>query len=180
MRLKCSLCYRGDRPEIDRAIVEGASVRTIAGRHGTSKSAVDRHRAHVAEAMAKAAESPATAPPEAVALVAQVEAREKAAGPDLLTRLFDLTRETREILAEARRAKDRDVAIKALARLEKQLELEAKVLGQIREAQVNVAIVDPVGMLRAATLAAEERRAAVLPARPIVPALGEGTGEAAE
>lgn len=177
MPLKCSLCCRDDRPEIDRAIVEGASVRTIAGRHGTSKSAVDRHRAHVEEAMARAAESPEGAPPESLALVAHVEAREKATGPDLLTRLLDLTRETREILAEARRAKDRDVAIKALARLEKQLELEAKVLGQIREAQVNVAIVDPVGMLRAATLAAESRRGA-LPAAVVLPAPAREQGSA--
>lgn len=174
MPLKCSLCDREDRAEIDRAIASGTSVRRIAGRHGTSKSAVDRHRAHVEEKIAKAAKKiaarvEAKVEAEIEAAVEAVALREASGGPDLVTQLLDLSRETREILSEARGAKDRDGALRAIARLEKQAELQAKILGQIRDGQVNVAIVDPVAMLRAAALAADERRRA-LPAALALPA----------
>lgn len=45
----CSICKHKDRELIDRAIVEGGSVRDIAGHYRVSKSAVDRHRAHITE-----------------------------------------------------------------------------------------------------------------------------------
>ncbi len=163
MAMTCTICRREDRIEIDRAIVAGEPHRSIAKRTGASAPALFRHKAHVEDAMARAAEATEAtpAPPEAVALVAEVEAREKAAGPDLVAQLLDLSRETREILGEARQAKDRDGALRAIARLERQSELQAKILGQIRDGQVNVAIVDPVGMLRAAAQLSEERRRAL-------------------
>lgn len=160
--MTCTICRHEDRVEIDQAIVEGTPVRTIADRAGCSHVTILRHKAHVEANVAKAAEEKEPTTPEAVhagELLASKEARDFANGPGLIERLVDLTRETREILAEARLAKDRDVAIKALTRLEKQLELEAKILGQIRESQVNVFNVDPVTMLRnAAQLAAERHR----------------------
>lgn len=48
---------------------------------------------------------------------------------DILERLREVHVVTQEILTEAREAKDRDSAIKLLARLERQLELEGRLLG---------------------------------------------------
>jgi len=160
--MTCTICRHAKRAEIDQAIVEGIPLRTIAERAGCSHVTILRHKSHTEAALAKAAEGAEKVTVEDVQageLLASKEARAFANGPALLERLFTLTRETREILAEARKAKDRDVALKALTRLEKQLELEAKILGQIRESQINVFAVDPVTMLRtAAQLAAERHR----------------------
>ena len=40
----CSVCTHEDLPRIDAELAAGASLRGIAGRFGTSKSAVERHR----------------------------------------------------------------------------------------------------------------------------------------
>jgi len=52
----CSACSDARRPELDALIVSGASLRDIAGRFGTSKSALARHRPHVGKALVRAAE----------------------------------------------------------------------------------------------------------------------------
>jgi hypothetical protein len=64
--------------------------------------------------------------------------REIAAGSDLLDRLLELNKISRAILADAYKAGERGVALQAITRLEKQLELEARLLGEIKENQVNV------------------------------------------
>ena len=57
MSRPCSACADPCRPELDAAIVRGDSLRDIAGRYGTSKSALDRHRAHVTKALVRAREA---------------------------------------------------------------------------------------------------------------------------
>ena len=42
----CTICRHDRRGRIEDAIARGVSVRDIAGRYGTSKSAVDRHGRH--------------------------------------------------------------------------------------------------------------------------------------
>jgi hypothetical protein len=84
-----------------------------------SPSALQRH---------KAAHLPAT-------LVKAVAAAEEIEAGDLLSRLKSLNRETAAILREVRadETKDNDLALKAIARVEKQLELEAKLIGELNE-----------------------------------------------
>ncbi len=53
----CATCTHEDRDAIDRALVGGASVRGIAGRHSLSKSRLDRHKAHIPETLVRAHES---------------------------------------------------------------------------------------------------------------------------
>lgn len=53
--LSCSACSDPRRPEIDAALLAGDSLRDIAGRFGTSKSALSRHRPHVGRALVRAA-----------------------------------------------------------------------------------------------------------------------------
>jgi hypothetical protein len=49
----CTICSTPDRDGIDRAIIGGGTLRDIAGQFGVSKSAVARHKPHIA-AMVKA------------------------------------------------------------------------------------------------------------------------------
>lgn len=47
MAQQCSVCTHPERVAIDAALAGGTSTRDVAGRYGTSKSAVDRHRQHM-------------------------------------------------------------------------------------------------------------------------------------
>ena len=61
----------------------------------------------------------------------------------LLDRLIALSRETAAILREAREGdeKDNELALKAIARAEKQIELQARLLGELKDtATVNVLV----------------------------------------
>lgn len=127
MARACTLCTSDRRTEIDDALATGLETyRYMARRFGTSAASLQRHKTeHLAERMAKAEEARAV-----------VEAAE---GGTLLERLARAHRETWEILAEARKDKDRENALRALARVEKQLELEGKLIGELNgEITINV------------------------------------------
>jgi hypothetical protein len=77
----------------------------------------------------------------------------------LLDRLLSLNAETMAILKEARagRIKDNELALKAIARAEKQLELQGKLLGELNEAPtVNLLAVPEWFSLRSTIIAALE------------------------
>lgn len=50
----CTICSHGRREEIDRALLAGGSFRSIAAQFEVSASALLRHRAHIAAAVAQA------------------------------------------------------------------------------------------------------------------------------
>jgi hypothetical protein len=118
-------------------------LRTIAGRWSVSKTALLRHKKdHLPATLMKA-----------VAAAAVVE------GDDLLDRLNQLNRETAAILAEARAAgsKNNDLALKTIARVEKQIDLERRLLGESKTStNVSVATSLEWQKLRAAILLALE------------------------
>lgn len=115
----CTICTHDQRGEIDAALLAGESYRSIAKRSETSESAVYRHREHVSERLAPH-------------LAKAHEAAEVVKADTLLDRLKELNSDTREILRETREAGNNDLALKAIARVEKQLELEAKLLGELQ------------------------------------------------
>jgi hypothetical protein len=54
----CTICTHPEHDAIDRALVDGASLRDIAGQYGVSKNAVDRHKAeHLPSIMVKSKEA---------------------------------------------------------------------------------------------------------------------------
>ena len=57
MARNCSICAHPKRLQIEQAMIAGASLRDIAGRFGTAKTIVARHRSHVAEAIARNTEA---------------------------------------------------------------------------------------------------------------------------
>ena len=112
----CTICTHSEREEIDAALIEGAALRNIAQRFGTSPTALHRHKDHLPQHLAKAS-----------------EAAEVAQADGLLDKLQSLNSETMLILREAREGDDNELALKAIARAEKQLELQAKLLGELNE-----------------------------------------------
>jgi hypothetical protein len=105
-------------------------LRDVGRQFGVSKSSVDRHKkAHLPSKLIKAAET-----------------REVVQAGSLLDQLLDINKETKKVLKEMRTAgdeKDNRGALFALRRLERQLELQAQLLGQLGPStavQVNVGL----------------------------------------
>ena len=121
----CTVCRSPRRGDIDRALLAGDPVRDVAANYGCSKSAVSRHAAeHIAKKLASAS-----------------MASEISSAGALLARLDRISEQTDAILAEARGASDHKTSLRAIARLEKQCELTAKMVGLIQQAPVQVQIV---------------------------------------
>jgi len=143
MARTCTICTHQERVAINEALLGIDSLRTIADRWSVSKTALIRHKTdHLPTSLTKAA---------AVAEVVE-------AG-NLLERLKVLNWETAAILREARASdsKDNELALKAIARIEKQIELEGRLLGELNEgATVNVLVSPEWQSLRAVILAALE------------------------
>jgi len=139
MTRTCTICTHAQRPEIEAALVTGMPYRDIARRYGMSKDAVMRHASdHVAKQIAQAQ-----------------EAREEAQALDVVRQLKAINGAAVAILAEARRTRDHDTALKAIDRIQRQLELQAKLLGEISDQPVvNVMLSTEWLQVRAAMLAA--------------------------
>jgi len=113
----CSICRHKNRPEIDAALLRSESLRNIAKQFGTSATALHRHRnSCVSQQLSKAK-----------------DASDVVAASALVRELREITAKTRDVLARAVREKNGDLALKAVARLERQLELKARLLGQLEE-----------------------------------------------
>ena len=113
----CTICRHQKRTEIDQALLSGESLRTLAARTGTSSTALHRHRqSHIATAM-----------------VNSKRVADEVSADTLWDRLKNLNRETTAILAEARASGNQVIALQAIARAERQLELEARLLGELSE-----------------------------------------------
>jgi hypothetical protein len=132
----CTICRSEKRNEIDEALLRGEPLRTLAKRTAVGSASLLRHKkAHIPATLAKA--KGAAELVQAGVLMAQVSAQESgdaARADTLLDRLRALNQETAAILRAAREAEDNELALKAIARVEKQIELEGKILGQLGEA----------------------------------------------
>lgn len=134
----CTVCAHPQRDAIDLALLAGEPYRHIAARWKLSTGALQRHRDHLPGTLAKAH-----------------EAAEAVSAGTLLDRLKELNLETRDILKETREGKNHDLALKAIARVEKQLELEAKLIGELRDGPtVNIYAAPEWVALRAVVLQA--------------------------
>ena len=112
----------------------GQPLRDIAGRFGTSRSALLRHRK---------ADIPAT-------LAKAKQAADDVQGETLFEQVKGLAAEAKAILEEARASNNHSVALQAIGRAEKLLELEARLLGELnQDTRVAVGIkVNPVDHLQ--------------------------------
>lgn len=118
----CTICFHPEREAIDAAIISGTAYRNIAQQFSVGYSSVSRHAdGHIADAIQQSQ-----------------EAKEEAHGLDVVKQLKDINKISLDILKESRDLKENDMALKAIDRIGKQLELQAKLLGAIDTPQVNV------------------------------------------
>lgn len=123
--MTCTVCRSPRAGEINRALLAGDPVRDVAAHHGLSKSAISRHEANCMPAKLASAKG----------------ASEIASTARLLERLDLIGLQTVEILEVCKVAKDHRISLRAIARLEKQLELQAKIVGLIQAAPLIVNVV---------------------------------------
>jgi hypothetical protein len=100
----CTICRHPQRLKIEQALVSGTPLRDIAGRYGTTKTVVARHRTHIAATIAR-----------------HTQARDLARTGTLLDdvrtgegRAERLYGQAEEILAGALKDKDRRTALQAI------------------------------------------------------------------
>lgn len=125
MARPCTVCTHDKRREIDAALVAGQTSNTrIASQFAITEAAIRRHRAaHLPARLAQA---------QAAVEVAQAD--------DLLAQVQDLQRRTMSILAKAEQAEDLRVALAAIAQARGNLELLARLLGELHDQEVKVAV----------------------------------------
>jgi hypothetical protein len=132
----CSICTHERRAEIDRALVGGGSLRDIAGRFSLSKSAVERHGGEHLPAR----------------LVQAAEAEDVANAIDVVKQLKAINAASLSVLGDARKAGNGDLALKAIDRVQRQIELQAKLLGDLDERPVVTLVTAPEWLIVRAAL----------------------------
>ena len=126
---ECSVCNDPRALDVNEALVlQRQSLRAIAGQFGISKETLRRHREHLPELLVRASR--------------EMRHFER---ESLVERLEEITTETRAILRETRDEDEPDnhLALKAIQRLEKQLELEAEILDILRRQPVVNVLIAP-------------------------------------
>jgi hypothetical protein len=157
----CTVCTHPRRDAIDRQLIAQKPFRYVAEQTGLSITALHRHReAHLPATLVKARENADVR--HAIDVVDQLRAINQAAVA---------------ILIEARKASDADTALKAIDRIQKQIELQAKLIGDLDEGvTVNVLISPEWQELRGRILTALEAHPAARIA--VAAALVEGEADA--
>jgi hypothetical protein len=159
MPRECTVCTHPEREAIDEALVGGASNRSLASLYDVSEAAVRRH---------KGKHLPAK-------LVMAHAAEEAAQADTLLGQVRDLQQRTLAILEAAEETKQHRTALGAIREARSNLELLAKLLGELSDQpQVNVLVSPEWLELRAVIVTALEPHPAAL--RAVVGALQSGGG----
>jgi len=115
----CTICSHPERNAIDRALIESRPLREVARQYETSKDALLRH---------KAEHLPGT-------LVKAKEAENIASADGLLKQIVDLQQRTLTVLEKAEDKEDLKTVLQAVRESRGNLELLAKMLGELHEGQ---------------------------------------------
>jgi hypothetical protein len=121
----CTICTHPDRPAIDMMLVNGRSNRRIAAQFNVTEQAVRRHKGeHLPAEMVKAQ-----------------EAEDVAHAIDVVKQLKAINAACLAVLGDARTAGDGELVLKAVDRVQRQIELQAKLLGDLDDRpQINVLV----------------------------------------
>ena len=114
----CSVCSNPRRVEIDTALLSGQSLRVVASRFESSLGSVQRHKEHVAPALALAH-----------------EAAEVADADDLLSKVRGLEADARRIGAAAEKAGDLRTALQGVREQTRIIELLVDLAARIADQQ---------------------------------------------
>lgn len=127
MTRTCTVCGHPQRAAIDAALVAGGAYRSIAKQFDLSAAALFRHRGeHL---------------PASLVTAAGEEATRQAL--DVLQQLKLINGAALAVLRDARAAQDGDLALKAIDRIQRQIELQAKLLGDLDERPVVNVLISP-------------------------------------
>jgi hypothetical protein len=126
MPRRCTVCGHPKRDAIERAVLARQSFQRIASRYGLTDTSIIRHQKHLSERIVQSSR------------IAEINRAD-----DLVDRLIELSRETQAVLARAKEAGNDELVLKAVARAEKQLELQARLLGELKDAPVFNLIMSP-------------------------------------
>ena len=142
MPRKCTVCEHEKVEEINRLLLEGVSLRDIAGQYSISKTALHRHKKdHLPAKLVKAQ-----------------EAREIAKADSLLDQVTELRDKALSILDKAEQAGDLRTALQGVREAKGCLELLARLQGELQEqATVNILINPQWLSLRTVILEALDR-----------------------
>jgi hypothetical protein len=162
MPRRCTVCTHSDRGAIDEALVGGSALSALSAKYRVSEDAIGRHKANHLPAK----------------LVMAQQAEEVAEADDLLGRVRDLQTHTLAILEAAESTSQHRTALAAIREARSNLELLAKLLGELDERPVVNLTISPEWLeLRAVIVGALEphpdARGALLRALE-----GEGNGRA--
>jgi hypothetical protein len=137
----CTICTHSELEAINRALVQGTPNRRIASHHDVTERAVRNHKAnHLPETLAKAQ-----------------EAEEVAEAEELLGQVRDLQERTLAILEAAESTKQHRTALAAIREARSNLELLAKLLGELEDRPTVNILISPEWLeLRAVIVGALE------------------------
>lgn len=122
MTRTCTVCSHKDVDEINKLLISGESYRSIAKQFEASESAVYRHKeSHIPNKLLKAD-----------------DIKETVTADNLFKSLQDEAVVVRELRDQARSEGNVELALKAVDRALKCIEIYAKVQGRIQEQSVNV------------------------------------------
>jgi hypothetical protein len=177
----CTICIHDQRAEIDQALASGKPFRYVSERFGTSRSAAFRHkRDHLAPHLARALEEANGARAADLVRVQEADkAREIGQALDVVRQLKAINGACLEILQKSRASGKDTVSLGAVDRIHKQIELQARLLGELHEGQtVNVLVAPEWHQIRLVVVQAlhpyPEARAAVAQALAALPAAAGG------
>jgi hypothetical protein len=118
----CTICAHDQRHSINVALVQREPYRAVARQYGVSRDALARHsREHLPKLLVKASRS--------------VEAAD---ADDLLARVEELFGEAKAVLEAAKGEHDYRIVLAAIDRAGRQLELLARLRGELNEQAINL------------------------------------------
>ena len=123
MAQPCSVCTHADAVLINAALVARQPYRHIAKRFGVSLAALSRHAKNCMPAIIDAG----------LDAMDERERRETAEALDTVRQLRTINSVSLSILSEARDAGEPDTALRAIDRIQKQIELQAKLIGDLQQ-----------------------------------------------
>ena len=126
MARTCTICTHHRRDAMDKLLLRGEQINSVARRFSVSEDAVGRHKRHMQLVIAKAA--------------ALVEQKDVAYGSALMAEIGRIRADAERLQLESERRQDIRGALRAIHERLAVVELEAKLNGQIDMSQKNVTI----------------------------------------
>lgn len=115
----CTICSHPKRKAIEQSLVQGVSLRDIAGQFKTTKSTIERHQEHVKQAIQKAKETQ--------------EIKQGLSLAEQLEKLQGQTEQILEMFMGYLSPINGELALKAIDRRHKQIEIAARLAGEFKE-----------------------------------------------